>query len=1412
MSLNFLPGRPNDTQQATCQSYWQKHTIFAYCSGNNLILLSNEFTRLQTIYLETDCTAVDINPRNGFIAIAVADRVYIYKPIHQIMKNPKWARCCSLFHDPSQINCLRWGRDNELAVGSDYLSFWKIKDEFGEYVPILLWNKRQAKPVFYVTVSQNSQLVASFGKYDHTVKLWERISISGEQVIFKLTLLSHSKPVTSVRWKRREIGKQEKSTVLLSETLYTLSEDKLLRIWLVYETEHTQTTIQKWGDIQLTSRQKYCIILDNWIVSNALAAVRDQQQHERLANLLESDPDIVMLGDDKGVFEIIALDSLSACPPRPMVKKQLTTRDLSHPIFVSNPKFIYFSELQPYEDDSMSVSLAIHDMLGVIRHSLINVPNFLDQTLSGDSSADSSIIFHLEHTFTGHNKSIQKLERSSDGEALLTISRFSENCVWIPQELDTASGALLILKNIIKTEVPIKLSVIHEKGNLVICLLENHKLQAWECPPNPMSNGKRSILRGELDVSVGDDTNVYPLLMLNTPEEKHSHERHFAAIVHSDGSIRAFEVSLARGIFEIGSDDLKLIHSVQGDEIHKLSVIDPVHTSYVSNRPLISVITKKGFVTTFRATVDYDEKRVHWNILSELNSGIENASYVKGSSTKKMCIVSSGSKTVTLWDLNRSVLEYEETFEDNIEDIDWTSTELGQSIVSVGFTGYALLYTQLRYDYTNTTPSYLPIEKIDITSHTAHNIGDSIWMKNGIFVVASGNQLYVKDKSLNLKDPFTARSIGSRMILSNDILHLNSVLNGPLPVYHPQFLVQAIYAKKLELVKELLLRLFLELRKIDLESKDVIKELPSDLNIDLSKFSIYRDKNYPIQKFPDPYPIFDNLVAKTLVEQLTKITLPYVTRHQQITLITIVEAMEEIMKNEKIVDHNGIRFLLGVKLFLSHKNVQENLQPRDVSWALHSDNKDLLLSIFDSNITTWDKAREYKIAYWVKEEQLLRKFEEIAKFEFSRNDTKDPARCSVFYMALKKKQVLLSLWKISIGHPEQQKMVKFLSNDFSQPRWRTAALKNAFALMSKHRYIDAACFFLLAGSLKDCVNVLCKQVKDMDLAIATCRVYEGDNGPVLGDLLTKQLLPTAILKGDKWTTSFVYWKLKKQNVAIKALVTAPIDLENNTDIVSRENLINKSFLTEDPALLYLYRHLRTRNVNYLTGSLEIGAQIEYRLILRDVDILRRMGCDYLAVALVRNWKFIVDQERHKELPKSPKNPEISGIPNMMAEPTSSARVRPSLFDMFDSNKGSGSDSTIDVANLTKSVQSNPPNLLATFTSSPKPETPEILFDSFNSTPKESKGSTSNTASHTSSSRNLLDDFLYSAPSTSHSSIKKVIKEETSKIVNNSHESSSPEETKENNQKLEDRGEAQTEEPKPAPKAVSKPRNLLDDFM
>ena len=155
--------------------------------------------------------------------------------------------------------------------------------------------------------------------------------------------------------------------------------------------------------------------------------------------------------------------------------------------------------------------------------------------------------------------------------------------------------------------------------------------------------------------------------------------------------------------------------------------------------------------------------------------------------------------------------------------------------------------------------------------------------------------------------------------------------------------------------------------------------------------------------------------------------------------------------------------------------------------------------------------------------------EVIARNEYMAGDNRDPTACSLFYFALGKVKLVHGLWRQAAWHKEQQPMLKFLNNDFNQARWRTAAQKNAFALLSKRRFGAspfsrpyrilmprplhteyAAAFFLLGGSLKDAVNVCVRNLQDFQLAVALARVGEqGDEGPILKGILTSTVIPTA---------------------------------------------------------------------------------------------------------------------------------------------------------------------------------------------------------------------------------------------------------------------------------------------------------------
>lgn len=84
----------------------------------------------------------------------------------------------------------------------------------------------------------------------------------------------------------------------------------------------------------------------------------------------------------------------------------------------------------------------------------------------------------------------------------------------------------------------------------------------------------------------------------------------------------------------------------------------------------------------------------------------------------------------------------------------------------------------------------------------------------------------------------------------------------------------------------------------------------------------------------------------------------------------------------------------------------------------------------------------------------------------------------------------------------------------------------------------AAAFFLLADKLDDAVEICLRQLRDMQLAIAIARVYEGDNGTVLKKLLHDEVLPFAAQEGDRWLASWAFWMLGRKDMAVRALIVS----------------------------------------------------------------------------------------------------------------------------------------------------------------------------------------------------------------------------------------------------------------------------------
>jgi hypothetical protein len=117
-------------------------------------------------------------------------------------------------------------------------------------------------------------------------------------------------------------------------------------------------------------------------------------------------------------------------------------------------------------------------------------------------------------------------------------------------------------------------------------------------------------------------------------------------------------------------------------------------------------------------------------------------------------------------------------------------------------------------------------------SMTPHPIGDSLWLSNGSLVIGAGNQIFVYSREIHEPDNLSKQlQLSSHKAKLDDIFEIVSHVNGPVPVYHPQFLQQCILAGRSALVEEVLVKLHKEL-------KNFHEEIPLDkfLGIPLETF------------------------------------------------------------------------------------------------------------------------------------------------------------------------------------------------------------------------------------------------------------------------------------------------------------------------------------------------------------------------------------------------------------------------------------------------------------------------------------------------------------------------------------------------------------------------------------------------
>jgi hypothetical protein len=249
-----------------------------------------------------------------------------------------------------------------------------------------------------------------------------------------------------------------------------------------------------------------------------------------------------------------------------------------------------------------------------------------------------------------------------------------------------------------------------------------------------------------------------------------------------------------------------------------------------------------------------------------------------------------------------------------------------------------------------------------------------------------------------------------------------------------------------------------------------------------------------------------------------------------------------------------------------------SLTSRDFIWAFHSDaEQDLVSSLpcLQGNRFTWECLRDTGIGWWLRNhETLTAVIEKLAKSLFSVRQ--EPLDVALFYLAMKKRTLMKTLFKTV----KNSRMEEFFSHDFAQERWHKAALKNAFALLTKQRFQEAAAFFLLGDSLQDAVEVCLHKLKDIQLAIIIARLYEGrEGGHVYNRILCEEVCAVSSSTrqisqplNDCFLRSMAYWLLGEYSHSLETLLNCRSDAGTfeSTDV--------------NPGVFHIYFYLRNHPI------------------------------------------------------------------------------------------------------------------------------------------------------------------------------------------------------------------------------------------
>lgn len=605
----------------------------------------------------------------------------------------------------------------------------------------------------------------------------------------------------------------------------------MLRVWAAKD-YHSLQILELWAEIDLResikprltdssrpSRKRFAFLIDSEdFISATERAVENladsEREHHTLDHLLEvahRTPEVCVVLDEHGRMSAWGFEGIGS-------KGHTSTKtfNIAH---VAGVSLTFSHDADMLEDyvqiyafcdgqAGNNVTILAHHFDGRIEWAEAQVNAFFDPSPTKTRLKSRTV-------WSGHSHPVNRIVRSVSGKQIVSSTNAGEGILW-RQIHHQGEPSLAKICTLQPSEPMHKICIPEEDDFVVILYLD--KISVWDT-----SSTHAKYLASEPYRLDGR-----PLCLILLPETLAGSKVYHVATISSDmkGLVWEIRVPSCDPQSLVGRDNSSIVTEFSTfdlglkDDLAFVKPVDPAGSIMtisgfldVFARDVAISFTTDGILRSWTARVDLTDRCVKWLLTSTVETGVANSPLANGSSIRKVAVVDDQKTELTIWDTREGQLEYTDHFGDAIKDLDWTSTPDNQSVLAVGFSHQVLLLAQLRYDYLDGGPAWRAIKEVRLADITPYPIGDSVWLSHGNLAVGAGNQLVVYDSNVNVSEEFgTDLRVSTHQSGTRELFNLVSRLNGPLPVFHPQFLSQCILAGKLPHVQRVLVSLHKHLK------------------------------------------------------------------------------------------------------------------------------------------------------------------------------------------------------------------------------------------------------------------------------------------------------------------------------------------------------------------------------------------------------------------------------------------------------------------------------------------------------------------------------------------------------------------------------------------------------------------------